>query len=79
MECSQIVEVNVQPGLTYFSHHSEALLVVGAATTHKDGDSVLLQGSLVVFDSPDDALVVDKGEHSMVKCMDRHALFKAWD
>lgn len=42
--------------LTHFSHHPQALLVVGPATSHKDGDLVFLQGALVVFDSPDNAL-----------------------
>lgn len=42
--------------LTYFPHHPQALLVVGPATSHEDGDLVLLQGALVVLDGPDDAL-----------------------
>lgn len=41
---------------TNFSHHSETLLIVGAAATDKNGDLVLLQRHLIVPDCADDPL-----------------------
>lgn len=47
--------------LTYFPHHPQPLLVVGPATSNKDGDLVLLQRTLVVFDGPHNALREETG------------------
>lgn len=42
--------------LTNFPHHPQALLVVGSTTSNKDGDFMLLQRTLIVFNSSDNAL-----------------------
>lgn len=44
------------PHLTNFSHHPQALLIVGAPSPDEDGDLVLLQGALVISNRPHDAL-----------------------
>lgn len=41
---------------TNFSHHSETFLVVGASTADKNGDLVLLERDLIVFDGSNDPL-----------------------
>lgn len=47
--------------LTYFPHHSQPLLVVWSTTSNKNGDLMLFQRTLVVFDGPDNALRTKKG------------------
>lgn len=44
------------PRLTDFSHHPQALLIVGATSSDKDGDLMLLQGALVISNCSHDAL-----------------------
>lgn len=44
------------PHLTNFSHHPQALLIVGATSSDKDGDLMLLQGALVIANCSHDAL-----------------------
>lgn len=42
--------------LTDFSHHPQALLIVGATSSDKDGDLMLFQGPLVISNRSHDAL-----------------------
>lgn len=53
--------------LTDFSHHPQALLIVGAASSDKDRDLVLLQGTLVISNCSHDALEAGRDDRHVPK------------